>query len=140
MSTMLSSLCVYLRSFFRPSITTVHAILSVNGKEIDILKYDSQYINAILHSINMLWVTPEGAAVWFETDIHTIRHCFKKSENQIRVTCYKQDMFATDFKTEVDIPIKYRKKMFDRKHTILPKRSGTLAWSQTVSVKFRLRQ
>ena len=138
MSTMLSSLCVYLRSFFHPPITKVHAIVSVNGKEVDILTYDTNYTNAILHSITMLWVTPEGAAVWFETEVHTIRHCFKKAENQIVITCYKQDMFAPDFKSEVGIPIKYRQKMIDRKHTIIPKRSGTLAWSQTITVQFRI--
>lgn len=131
---MLSHLCVYFRSCLRPSVTKVQAVVTVDGKEIDILKYDDFYTNAILNSINTLWETPETSSVWFETEVHRMTSCFKKPETKIFVTCYKQDMFAADFKSEIVIPVRYRQKLFDKSHAIYQK------GSKNMIVRFRLRE
>lgn len=131
----MSCLNVYFRGLFRPSITTVRADLYANGKECDISQYDEFRLAALLESIQEVWKVPDHSSVWFETDAYVKRSCFHKPETHFYVTCYKQDMFSNGFKAKVDIPLKYRQKMFDKAHTIYPKRKGR---EEIMTVRFRL--
>ena len=134
----MSCLSVYFRGLFRPSTTKVRAVVYANGKECDISKYDEFRIATLLESIQILWHTPENSSIWFETEAFVERKCFKKPETTIYVICYKQDMFANNFKSEVGIPIKYRQKMFDKAHTIMPMKGININWPETMKVRFRL--
>ena len=119
-------------------MTKVKAIVYANGKECDISKYDQFRLATLIESIEMLWLTPETSPVWFETDAFVDKSCFKKPETNIYVICYKQDMFANGFKSEIDIPVRYRQKMFDKAHTIMPMKGVNISWPETMKVRFRL--
>jgi hypothetical protein len=123
---------------FRPAITNVRADVYANGKECDISQYNEARLAVLLDSIQELWKVPDDNSVWFETDAFVKRSCFQKPETSINITCYKQDMFSNGFKAKVDIPLKYRQKLFDKAHTIYPKRKNNLVWSEKITVRFRL--
>jgi hypothetical protein len=131
----MSCLRVYLRGIFRPSVTNVRVDLYANGKECDISIYDEVRLAALLDSIQELWQVPSNTAFWFETDAFVARPCFRKSETTIHVTCYKNDMYSNGFKTKIDIPLKYRQKLFDKSHRIYP--TGRV-WPEMMTVRFRL--
>lgn len=121
-----------------PTITEVNVIVYENGVEKDLSVYDEHRLVSLIESVNALWQVPENSPFWFETDVWEERRCFKKPVTKMSVTCYKKDMFANGFKSKMEIPSKYRKKMFDQKHPIYPGKYGKFVWSKEMGVRFRI--
>lgn len=134
----MNSIKHWFSNLFRPSITTVNVRLYDNGKERSILLYEANRANAIMDAINQLWQSPEKLSYWFETEIHEHHSCFKKTYATLHVVCYREDYMANSFKSETEIPNKYRRKMFDTPHPLRPAPVGSIPWSPTLTVTFTL--
>ncbi len=130
------NLSVFIRNLFRPNLTSVYIRIFENGKECDISRYDENRLRILADAIDDLWQVPQGSPYWFETEFYTQRLCFKQSNLTATVTCYMRDDLNTKQKTKTGIPIRYRKKMFDKVHTLQPQRFGTLHWPGRLEVKF----
>ncbi len=135
----MSFFTVHLRGFLRPNITSVKAKLYENGKEKNIDVYDENRLRILGTCINQLWNVPEGTPYWFESDFVVESRCFKTRKTYVEVTCYTYDPFSPQFKKKMEIPIRYRKKMFDKVHKLQPAQFSTLHWPSTLEVKFILR-
>jgi len=128
----------WIRNLFVRTITQVNVILYENGKERDVSVYDAQRLSALIESINTLWKVPDKSSYCFETEVSEQRSCFKPPVVKIHVICYREDVFTNGFKTKTGIPMRYRKKMFDRSHNIYPQAFGNQLWSKEMTVRFRI--
>jgi hypothetical protein len=122
----------------RPKITTVHVHIFENSVERPVERYTEHRQLALLKSIEALFESREASHYWFEANIYEYRSCTQKKPATVCLTCYKENQNATSFKQEVDIPHKYRRKLFDTIHTIHPEQVGQVAWPSNMSVKFVL--
>lgn len=133
----------WIRSLFRPRITSVEVKLWENDKAItDFTNYPQNKLMPLIESINTLWATPENSATWFETELRENRSCWKKFNlnTTMHVVCYRVPYNSTTIhsKEELQIPGKYMTKMLGRRHLIHPAQIGYTAWPEKVYVKFVL--
>lgn len=129
-------LTVFFRNLFRPNLTSVKVVLYENGKERNISTYDENRLRALSSSIDALWEVPKDSPYWFETEIYTKGGCFKKAVTEAEVICYSDDPNNINVKRKTGIPIRYRKKMFDKKHSIYPKLFSNIHWPDKMEVRF----
>jgi hypothetical protein len=128
----------FIRNLFRPNLTSVHICIFENGKLCDISRFDENRLRALADAIDYLWETPQGSPYWFETEFFTQRTCFQKAKFSAKLTCYVVDTFIPHKKKKTGIPIRYRKKMFDKLHIIEPRRFSNIHWPGRLEVKFVL--
>lgn len=129
-------LSVWFRDLFRPNIKHVKVKLFENGKERTISTYDENRLHILMKCIDILWETPQGSPYWFETECYEVCSCFKPRETILQVSCYTQDKNSMNLKVPMAIPIRYRKKMFDKKHLLGPKFISNIHWPERVEVQF----
>lgn len=132
------SLQVWFHNLFRPKVTSVKAVLYDNGKEVSIEKYSEAYLRSLLTAINDLWKVEAGSPYWFETDIYEHKKCFQRKITSIHVECYTRNMLENGFKSKYAIPVRYRRKMFDKPHPLKPEPVGQKQWSNNLEVRFLL--
>ena len=128
----------WLRNLFVTPITHVNVVLYENGKEKDISVYDTSRHSDLVASINMLWKVPENSPCSFETEIVEQRYCFQRPIVKMRVTCYREDAIKNGFKEKSAIPLRYRKKMIGKTHSIYPVGFGKQPWFKDMAVRFRI--
>ena len=133
----MSSFQLWLRDLFRPKITSVHVIVYEKNREKDISVYPEQYLAALVNAVDRLWSVEKGSPFWFETEVFERRTCFQKPHTEMIVTCYQHDLTANGFKKKMAIPIRYRKKLFDKTHPLVPESVGVKTWPP-MDVKFVL--
>ena len=129
---------VWFRNLFRPEITTVRVQVYENGNERDVGTYDEHRLSALCFSVDALWnadLTGAGR-YWFETDAFVKGHWFRRSETFLEVTCYERDVVNRHLMIPMAIPIRYRKRLFDKMHTINPRCYSNLTWPARMEVRF----
>ena len=134
------TIAIWFRNLFRPTVTSVEAIVYENGAEQDISKYSDIQLVSLTKCINELWILENKSPYWFETDVYTHSFCFQKSKSSIIVNCLSQDITAKGFKRPFPIPIRFRNKMFDKMHPIKPDPIGPRTWRGNMQVKFVLKK
>lgn len=122
-------------NIFRPSIKTIKVIVYENQKEKDLALYSDQQLTSLVNSIDSLWFTETNSSFWFETDVYERHTCFQTPSTEMIVTCYQKDLMTNGFKKKMAIPIRYRKKFFDKVHALTPEPVGMKSWP-FVEVKF----
>lgn len=135
----MSSLTIWFRNLLRPSITSVNVILYEKKAEKDIGQYPEHYMVALTKAIDTLWAVDKNSPFWFEAEIYERCSCFQKRRTEFVVTCYTHDITRSGFKRKFPIPIRYRKKFFDKKHPLVPEPVGVKTWP-SLEVKFVLPQ
>ena len=133
----MSSLSLWFHNLLRPKVTSVHVLVYEKNVEKDISLYPDQYLTALVKAVDGLWAVEKNSPFWFETEVYERHHCFKKIRTEMVVTCYSHDVTASGFKKRFPIPIRYRKKLFDKKHPLLPEAVGVKTWP-SMEVKFIL--
>lgn len=133
-----SYLTVWFRSLLRPSVTSAEVQLYENGKQIELGKYSDLMLHKLTYEIDGLFPVDNKSPYWFETEVYEKGSCFKKSKVHMTITCYTKDFLSNGYKKKFDIPIRYRKKMFESYHTIRPEPVGSKMWSKGIQVKFSL--
>lgn len=133
----MSSFKRWVHDLFRPIITSVNVIVYERGLEKDISQYPDDYLTSLIKAIDTLWSVEKESPFWFETEACEHRGCFKKPHTEMRVTCYNRDFTANGFKTALSIPIRYRKKFFDRTYVLIHHPIGVKTWP-SLEVKFVL--
>lgn len=133
----MSFLTLWFRDLFRPKITSVHVILYDKKQEKDISQYPDQYLTSLTKAIDGLWTVEKNSPFWFETEVYERRKCFQRPRTEMVVTCYSHDITANGFKKPFPIPIRYRKKLFDKMHPLTPEPVGVKSWPP-LEVKFVL--
>lgn len=127
---------MWFQNLLRPTIKSVHVILYENGKEKDISKFDDFRHNTLCKAINFILKTDDHSPFWFETDLFEHRSCFKPTKTTLEVTCYMQDKYNPAAKKRVNVPPRYRKKLFDKRHSIHPEQFSAILWPSTLEVAF----
>ncbi len=120
----MSALSLWFHNLLRPTVKSVHVIVYEKNTEKDIGLYPEQYLAALVKAIDGLWTVEKNSPFWFETEVYERHRCFKKIKTEMIVTCYSHDITASGFKKRFPIPIRYRKKFFDKKHLLLPEPVG----------------
>ena len=131
----MSSFKIWLNDLLRPAVTYISVIVYEKGLEKDIHLYQDQYLESLVKAIDTLWSVEKESPFWFETEVYERRPCFQKPRTEIRLTCYNRDFTANGFKTTLPIPIRYRKKFFDKTHVLVPQPVGVKTWPP-LEVKF----
>lgn len=119
---------IFFRDLLRPTITSVQAIVYEDRSEKDLQLYKDFHLQAILKALNELWKVETKPLYWFEAEAYEEGKCFQKRHTVIRVTCYTEDLTRPGFKKRFPIPLKYRKKFFDVKHSLVPEPVGYATW------------
>lgn len=128
---------LWFQDLLRPKITSVNVILYEKKGEKDISQYPNQYLSTLVKAVDSLWSVDKNSPFWFETEVIEHRHCFKRPHTKMVVTCYCHDMLSNGFKKKMPIPIRYRKKFFDKTHMLVPEPVGVKSWPP-LEVKFVL--
>jgi hypothetical protein len=132
------SFTVWFRNLLRPNVVSVQTILYENNKPKDIHRYTSQKQEELMRSIQTLWDTPEGSSCWFEVELVEKQSMFQKQSPILYVNCYRQNPNNPTRKLTMNIPTRYRHKLLDRVHKIVPQSMGGVPWQEQIEVKFKL--
>ena len=132
------NLSVWFRNLLRPTITSVQVVVYENGKVKDLHSYRDLQLKSLVDAIDAMWKAEPKSPYWFETEVFEKCSCFKKQPMTMQVTCYAHDMTQNGFKKRFPIPMKYRKRMFDKNHPIKPEPVGITPWPESLQVKFVL--
>jgi hypothetical protein len=125
-----------IHNLFRPSIKHICVKFYENGKEKGINEFDEFRHKILCHAVDAIWFTDEKSPYWFETDVFEYRRCFKDVKTTMEVTCYMADKRNPLNKIKAEIPSRYRKKMFDKRHTIHPELFSGIIWPKLIEVRF----
>ncbi len=126
----------WLQHLFRPNIRHICVKFYENGKEKDICQFDDFRHQILCRAVDALWFTDEKSPYWFETDVIEYHRCFKQVKMTMEVTCYRADKLNPTNKVRSQIPTRYRKKMFDKLHTIQPQLFSGIIWPKQIEVRF----
>ena len=129
-------LSVWFRGLFRPKVTSVKVILYENGHEKPISSFPDYVVLCILKSINDIFDSRDAARYWFDTAVYEKRGLFRKKETDIITTCYIENPTAPDKPCPTNIPDRFRKRIFDKVHRIIPLLPSGKTYSQRLEVKF----
>ena len=130
-------LSVWFRHLFRPSVTQVQVELTENGKVKDLNLYKDFHLQALANAIDDMWKVESKSPYWFETEFYEKGSCFQKRTLHMHVTCYAHDLTSNGFKRRFSIPMKQRKKFFDKRHPLTPEPLGFSTWP-SLQVRFYL--
>ena len=133
----MSALRIWFSDLLRPKITSVHVIIYEKNKEKDISQYPEQYLVSLVKAIDALWKVDKNSPFWFETEVYERHKCFQKVKTEMIVTCYTHDLMSNGFRKKFPIPIRHRKKFFDKLHGLMPEPVGVKTWPP-LEVKFVL--
>lgn len=131
-------LTVWFRGLFRPKITTIKVILYENGQEKCISAFPDYVAICILKSINQLFETRDKSRYWFETAVYEQGGLFQKKKIEVLSTCYQENPTAPDRPSPTNIPDRFRKRIFDKVHRIVPELPSGKPYSQRLEVKFSI--
>ena len=119
---------LWFRDLFRPKITSVHVVLYEKNQQKDISLYPEQYLSSLTKAIDALWAVEKNSPFWFETEVYERHKCFQRPQTEMVLTCYSHDITANGFKKKFPIPIRHRKKFFDKVHPLFPEPIGLKSW------------
>lgn len=127
---------IWLYELVRPKLTHVYVTVYEKNREKDISIYDEHRLQMLIKAIESLWIVPQGTPYWFEAECFETCSCFQKRQTFIQVSCYTQDIVSSKLKKPMAIPIRYRKKLFDKILKITPQDFGSLVWPSEMFVQF----
>jgi len=134
---MFTFLSVWVRRLFRPKLTTVKVILFENGKEKSISAFPDYVAVCILKSINEMFESRDSSRYWFETAIYEKGGFFQKEKQaEVLCTCYMENEVAPYKPRPTNIPDRFRKRIFDKLHRIIPQLPNGKSYSQRLEIKF----
>ena len=110
----------------RPRLRYMYVKIYENGVPKPISFYNQEKRELLRQSIESLLELPKESIYKFQCHIQTERSCFHPPITYLQVCCLKEG-------TLIDIPVRYRKKLFDRFHEIHPA-SGK--WLSQMEIKF----
>ena len=109
-----------------------------NGTEKDIGIYDEHRLTALCDTLNAFCNQTKEAGYWFEAEAFLVGSCFQKRKTVLEVRCYQENRINPLAKRKIEIPHRYRKKFFDKRHTIDPRPYGSMVWPAHMEVRFVL--
>lgn len=114
-------------NLLRPRVRHMYTKLYENGVPKPISFYNQEQRELIRQSVETLLLLPKESAYRFQCHIVSERSCFYPPITYFEVSCFKEEK-------SIDIPIRYRKRLFDAFHEICP--GGDFKWPARMEVKF----
>lgn len=128
---------IWFRDLLRPKVTTVKVIIFENGIQKPITSYSDFQIQSLRNSVNALFPTDKTSRIWFDAEVYEKHSLFKKNRStELYLICYMDNPISPDKPKPTDIPVRYRKGMFDKYHRIYPEQVGYKKWAERMEVKF----
>lgn len=123
-------------SWLRPTLKHLEVKIYVNGKELEITSFDAHRLEILCKAITALWKLDSGSPYWFETDVVEYRKCFSPKRTAVELSCFTEDRYNPGASVLCGIPVRYRKRMLDKRHPIDPARFSTINWPAGMEVRF----
>lgn len=131
------SFTVWFRNLMRPQVRSLQVIIYENNKQKSIESYDQYRQASLMKAVQDIAQVPPKQGYWFEAEIVEQRSCFKKHPPELYLTCYKERNNAPNSKQSTNYPIRYRHKLMDKSHIVIPEAVGNQVWPMT-TVRFKL--
>ena len=132
----MSAILRFFKYSLRPKMTQLQIVLFVDGQEYAFERFGEHQWPALAKSIEQLANATKSSSTWFEVEIIEICSCFKKPPPKMYLSCYKEDVNATNLKRPADMSPRQRNKLLDKVHSIQPEQVGQQKWPANLTVKF----
>ena len=137
---MVYSIHRWVTHLLRPKLTQVNIRVLFDGKEVNACSLSDIQLIALSKSIEELCKVNKHSLYWFEVECYEKSSCTKKPDSSLYLICYTEDKTKSSFKRKIDIPPRFRKQFFNKKHFIQPHNFGYKFTTSNIQVQFVIDQ